>query len=151
MSGDLVRLSLLMGLEYAIWGAWLPVLAVRLLGPLNLGRQGIPHPGLEIQLRKELVRGARRHGGGHGWILEDGPDRADERAGVEQGPVRPHHRGGQQHQEAGKRDQQGDDASADAAQARLADSFVPAAGSIAPSLAAGEIRLSGRTFFGRLD
>ena len=40
MSGDLVRLSLLMGLEYAIWGAWLPVLAVRLLGPLKMtGKQ----------------------------------------------------------------------------------------------------------------
>ncbi|MBN1395514.1 MAG: MFS transporter [Pirellulales bacterium] len=34
------RLSALMGLEFAIWGAWMPVLAVRLLGPLKLnGRQ----------------------------------------------------------------------------------------------------------------
>jgi MFS family permease len=35
-----IRLSALMGLEYAIWGAWLPVLAVRLLGPLKMtGKQ----------------------------------------------------------------------------------------------------------------
>jgi hypothetical protein len=36
----------------------------------------------------------------------------------EQGPVRPHHRGGQQHQQAGKRDEQADDASADSPPAR---------------------------------
>ena len=35
-----LRLSALMGLEFAIWGAWMPVLAVRLLGPLKMsGRQ----------------------------------------------------------------------------------------------------------------
>ncbi len=35
-----LRLSALMGLEYAVWGAWMPVLAVRLLGPLKMsGRQ----------------------------------------------------------------------------------------------------------------
>jgi hypothetical protein len=34
------RLSALMFLEYAIWGAWMPVLAVRLLGPLKMnGKQ----------------------------------------------------------------------------------------------------------------
>ena len=30
-----VSLSVLMFLEYAIWGAWAPVLAARLLGPLK--------------------------------------------------------------------------------------------------------------------
>lgn len=35
-----VKLSLVMGLEYAIWGAWAPVLAARLLGPLKFsGKQ----------------------------------------------------------------------------------------------------------------
>jgi len=35
-----IRLSILMGLEFAIWGAWMPVLAVRLLGPLKMnGKQ----------------------------------------------------------------------------------------------------------------
>jgi MFS family permease len=35
-----IRLSALMFLEYAIWGAWMPVLAVRLLGPLKMsGKQ----------------------------------------------------------------------------------------------------------------
>ena len=35
-----LSLSLVMFLEYAIWGAWLPVLAVRLLGPLKMtGKQ----------------------------------------------------------------------------------------------------------------
>ncbi len=35
-----IRLSVLMGLEYAVWGAWMPVLAVRLLGPLKMsGKQ----------------------------------------------------------------------------------------------------------------
>ncbi len=35
-----LRLSGLMFLEYAIWGAWMPVLAVRLLGPLKMtGKQ----------------------------------------------------------------------------------------------------------------
>lgn len=34
------KLSLMMGLQYAIWGAWAPVLAARLLGPLKLnGKQ----------------------------------------------------------------------------------------------------------------
>lgn len=34
------RLSALMFLEYAVWGAWLPVLAARLLGPLKMtGKQ----------------------------------------------------------------------------------------------------------------
>jgi hypothetical protein len=30
-----LQLSALMFLEYAVWGAWLPVLAARLLGPLR--------------------------------------------------------------------------------------------------------------------
>lgn len=35
-----VKLSIVMGLEYAIWGAWMPVLAARLLGPLRFsGKQ----------------------------------------------------------------------------------------------------------------
>ncbi len=35
-----VGLSVLMFLEYAIWGAWMPVLATRLLGPLKMsGKQ----------------------------------------------------------------------------------------------------------------
>ncbi len=35
-----VRLSLVMFLEYAVWGAWMPVLAARLLGPLKMsGKQ----------------------------------------------------------------------------------------------------------------
>ncbi|MHC4365178.1 MAG: MFS transporter, partial [Planctomycetota bacterium] len=35
-----VKLSIVMGLEYAIWGAWMPVLAARLLGPLKFsGKQ----------------------------------------------------------------------------------------------------------------
>ncbi len=35
-----IKLSLVMGLEYAIWGAWMPVLAARLFGPLKFtGRQ----------------------------------------------------------------------------------------------------------------
>ncbi|GAG27907.1 unnamed protein product, partial [marine sediment metagenome] len=35
-----VRISLVMFLEFAIWGAWLPVLATRLLGPLKFtGKQ----------------------------------------------------------------------------------------------------------------
>ena len=35
-----VRLSTVMGLEYAVWGAWMPVLAARLLGPLKFsGKQ----------------------------------------------------------------------------------------------------------------
>ena len=41
MNWDLyLRLSALMFLEFAIWGAWMPVLAVRLLGPLKMsGKQ----------------------------------------------------------------------------------------------------------------
>ncbi len=41
MSWDLyVRLSALMFMEYAVWGAWAPVLAARLLGPLKMsGKQ----------------------------------------------------------------------------------------------------------------
>ena len=35
-----IKLSLVMGLEFAVWGAWLPVLAARLLGPLKFsGKQ----------------------------------------------------------------------------------------------------------------
>ena len=35
-----IPLSLVMFLEYAIWGAWAPVLAARLLGPLKMsGKQ----------------------------------------------------------------------------------------------------------------
>ncbi|MBU4270734.1 MAG: MFS transporter [Planctomycetes bacterium] len=41
MNWDLyLRLSALMALEYAVWGAWMSVLAVRLLGPLKMtGKQ----------------------------------------------------------------------------------------------------------------
>ena len=41
MNWDLyLRLSALMFMEFAIWGAWMPVLAVRLLGPLKMsGKQ----------------------------------------------------------------------------------------------------------------
>ena len=31
-----LQLSAIMFLEYAIWGAWAPVLAARLLGPLKM-------------------------------------------------------------------------------------------------------------------
>ncbi|MCP4454634.1 MAG: nucleoside permease, partial [Planctomycetes bacterium] len=35
-----LSLSLMMFLEYAIWGAWSPVLSARLLGPLKMsGKQ----------------------------------------------------------------------------------------------------------------
>ena len=38
--GLYIRLSAIMALEYAVWGAWMPVLAVRLLGPLKMnGKQ----------------------------------------------------------------------------------------------------------------
>ena len=38
--GLYVKLSAMMFLEYAIWGAWYPVLATRLLGPLKFtGKQ----------------------------------------------------------------------------------------------------------------
>ena len=38
--GLYLRLSALMGLEFAIWGAWMGVLALRLLGPLKMsGKQ----------------------------------------------------------------------------------------------------------------
>jgi MFS family permease len=40
MSHDYLRVSALMFLEFAIWGAWMPVLALRLLGPMKLnGKQ----------------------------------------------------------------------------------------------------------------
>ena len=65
---------------------------------------------------------------------------------VEQGPVRPHLRGGQQHQEAGKRDEQADDTSADAPPARLPGSLLPAAGSVALSLVRDGICRSGSVF-----
>ena len=41
MNWDLyIRVSGLMFLEYAVWGAWMPVLAIRLLGPLKMtGKQ----------------------------------------------------------------------------------------------------------------
>lgn len=39
-TGDYLSLSLVMFLEYAVWGAWAPVLAARLLGPMKLtGKQ----------------------------------------------------------------------------------------------------------------
>ena len=35
-----LQLSALMFMEYAVWGAWMPVLATRLLGPLQMtGKQ----------------------------------------------------------------------------------------------------------------
>ncbi len=35
-----IALSVVMFLEYAIWGAWAPVLAARLLGPMKMtGKQ----------------------------------------------------------------------------------------------------------------
>ena len=35
-----LQLSALMFMEYAVWGAWMPVLAARLLGPLQMtGKQ----------------------------------------------------------------------------------------------------------------
>ena len=40
MSHDYLRVSALMFLEFAVWGAWMPVLALRLLGPMKLnGKQ----------------------------------------------------------------------------------------------------------------
>jgi MFS family permease len=40
MNYDYLRVSALMFLEFAIWGAWMPVLALRLLGPMKLnGKQ----------------------------------------------------------------------------------------------------------------
>ena len=40
MNHDYLRVSALMFLEFAIWGAWMPVLALRLLGPMKLnGKQ----------------------------------------------------------------------------------------------------------------
>jgi MFS family permease len=37
---DYIRVSALMFLEFAVWGAWMPVLAMRLLGPLKMsGKQ----------------------------------------------------------------------------------------------------------------
>src|SRR3990172_9131561 len=41
MNWDLyLRLSALMFMEFAVWGAWMPVLAIRLLGPLKMtGKQ----------------------------------------------------------------------------------------------------------------
>ncbi len=65
--------------------------------------------------------------------------------------MRPHHRGGEQHQEARKRDEQADDTSADASPTRLLDPFVSALDSVTPSLATGDICLSGRILPGRLD
>ena len=39
-SGTYIRISAVMFLEYAVWGAWAPVLAARLLGPLKMtGKQ----------------------------------------------------------------------------------------------------------------
>jgi MFS transporter, NHS family, xanthosine permease len=38
--GVYVAISVVMFLEYAVWGTWLPVLAARLLGPLKMsGKQ----------------------------------------------------------------------------------------------------------------
>ncbi len=65
--------------------------------------------------------------------------------------MRPHLRGGEQYQEAGKRDEQADDNSADGSPTRLADSFLPARGSAAPNLATAEICPGSSIFFGRLD
>ncbi len=40
MNYDYIRVSALMFLEFAVWGAWMPVLAMRLLGPMKLsGKQ----------------------------------------------------------------------------------------------------------------
>ena len=40
MNWDFIRVSGLMFLEFAVWGAWMPVLAMRLLGPLKMtGKQ----------------------------------------------------------------------------------------------------------------
>ncbi len=40
MNHDYLRVSALMFLEFAVWGAWMPVLAMRLLGPMKLsGKQ----------------------------------------------------------------------------------------------------------------
>ncbi len=40
MNYDYLRVSALMFLEFAVWGAWMPVLALRLLGPMKLsGKQ----------------------------------------------------------------------------------------------------------------
>ena len=39
-TGLYIKLSALMFLEFAVWGAWYPVLAARLLGPLKFsGKQ----------------------------------------------------------------------------------------------------------------
>ena len=40
MNHDYLRVSALMFLEFAVWGAWMPVLAMRLLGPMKIsGKQ----------------------------------------------------------------------------------------------------------------
>ena len=42
MNHDYLRVSALMFLEFAVWGAWMPVLALRLLGPMKLsGKQTV--------------------------------------------------------------------------------------------------------------
>ena len=54
MGWDLyTRLSAMMFMEYAVWGAWMPVLAARLLGPLKMSGKQTGYKGLD---RTELLQ-----------------------------------------------------------------------------------------------